>query len=383
MLQRSLWLLLLAGAILAASEVAHLTTVPVGGFDVPAIWPPVGIILGFLVLARGAYLPLVLTGAGAIAAGLMWHDWPPVAAVGVGLIHGAEAACAAWLLRTRLGGPMSLGTTSHVALFMGVAAGASFVGGLAVGLWLDLVLPGLPFASATLAWGVGDVVGLVLTTPFVLGLAELGESGEGRFRPMRLLEFGGLLVVGVLVAWGVFGERLPASISTPAILLPVFLWSCFRFGAGGVSGVMLLVAAIAVWYSSHGQGPYALPDALPLAWIHRTQGTSTMAALSFISLGSVVEERRRAMEERAALVVKLQTALAELRVLQGLIPICAWCHRIRDDAGYWQRIEAYVEANTAATFSHSICPGCTASQERVLEEAVAEAVSVVQEGSAG
>jgi hypothetical protein len=41
-----------------------------------------------------------------------------------------------------------------------------------------------------------------------------------------------------------------------------------------------------------------------------------------------------------------------------MIPICAWCHKIRNDAGFWQGIESYLQAHTDATFSHGICPDC-------------------------
>lgn len=52
--------------------------------------------------------------------------------------------------------------------------------------------------------------------------------------------------------------------------------------------------------------------------------------------------------------------LEEVQVLQGLLPICASCKKIRDDAGYWNQIESYVQAHSAATFTHGICPDCVA-----------------------
>jgi CheY-like chemotaxis protein len=55
---------------------------------------------------------------------------------------------------------------------------------------------------------------------------------------------------------------------------------------------------------------------------------------------------------------KLQTALDEVKTLSGLLPICAWCKKIRDDAGYWQQIENYIKAHSDAQFTHSICPDC-------------------------
>jgi hypothetical protein len=54
----------------------------------------------------------------------------------------------------------------------------------------------------------------------------------------------------------------------------------------------------------------------------------------------------------------LENALAEVKTLSGLLPICASCQKIRNDKGYWDRIETYIQAHTEATFSHSLCPDC-------------------------
>lgn len=48
----------------------------------------------------------------------------------------------------------------------------------------------------------------------------------------------------------------------------------------------------------------------------------------------------------------------EMRMLRGLLPICAWCRKIRDDGGYWKQIEDYISARSQAKFSHGICPDC-------------------------
>ena len=55
-------------------------------------------------------------------------------------------------------------------------------------------------------------------------------------------------------------------------------------------------------------------------------------------------------------------ALEHVKTLHGLLPICAWCKRIRDDQGYWQQVEAYVHQHTGADFTHGICPECMEKQ---------------------
>ncbi|MGI2335283.1 MAG: response regulator [Dehalogenimonas sp.] len=63
--------------------------------------------------------------------------------------------------------------------------------------------------------------------------------------------------------------------------------------------------------------------------------------------------------ERRELTRKLQEALDNVKVLTGLIPICANCKHIRDDKGYWQSVENYMTQHAGADFTHSICPKCT------------------------
>ena len=55
---------------------------------------------------------------------------------------------------------------------------------------------------------------------------------------------------------------------------------------------------------------------------------------------------------------ELQASLDEVKVLSGLLPICAACKKIRDDTGYWNQIETYIRDHSEADFSHSLCPGC-------------------------
>jgi len=71
-----------------------------------------------------------------------------------------------------------------------------------------------------------------------------------------------------------------------------------------------------------------------------------------------ISARKRAEAERERLIGELQSALNEMKILRGLLPICCICKSIRDDKGYWSQIEAYISKHTAAQFSHSICPDC-------------------------
>jgi len=82
--------------------------------------------------------------------------------------------------------------------------------------------------------------------------------------------------------------------------------------------------------------------------INRSKRSEYIALMDF--------ERINAEKEK--LIKKLRSALAEVRTLQGFLPICARCHKIRDDKGYWERIEVYIQDRTQAKFSHGVCPDC-------------------------
>lgn len=71
-----------------------------------------------------------------------------------------------------------------------------------------------------------------------------------------------------------------------------------------------------------------------------------------------VSKEMEAEEEREKLVTELQNAMAKVKTLSGMLPICAWCKNIRDDKGYWSQIETYIRDHSEADFSHSICPDC-------------------------
>ena len=62
--------------------------------------------------------------------------------------------------------------------------------------------------------------------------------------------------------------------------------------------------------------------------------------------------------ERQRLMTELKTALDHIKQLQGMLPICSECKKIRDDKGYWNRIESYISRHSEVEFSHGICPDC-------------------------
>ncbi|MDK9706469.1 MAG: transporter substrate-binding domain-containing protein [Desulforhopalus sp.] len=105
---------------------------------------------------------------------------------------------------------------------------------------------------------------------------------------------------------------------------------------------------------------------IPVARIFRwaiVAGTAVAAVLALFffwnkSLQREISARQKVELERNDLITSLKQALSEVKTLQGFLPICSSCKRIRNDTGYWQQIEHYIEDHTDSKFSHSICPDC-------------------------
>jgi DNA-binding response OmpR family regulator len=74
-----------------------------------------------------------------------------------------------------------------------------------------------------------------------------------------------------------------------------------------------------------------------------------------VQVGALVMELQSNL---AARVSELEAALSQVKQLQGLLPICSYCKKIRDEHNYWQRVDSYITEHADVQFSHGICPGC-------------------------
>jgi PAS domain S-box-containing protein len=71
-----------------------------------------------------------------------------------------------------------------------------------------------------------------------------------------------------------------------------------------------------------------------------------------------ITERKKTEKEKEALISELQKALDEITTLKGILPFCSFCKKIRNDKGYWERVDIYIRDHSEADISHSICPEC-------------------------
>lgn len=90
-------------------------------------------------------------------------------------------------------------------------------------------------------------------------------------------------------------------------------------------------------------------------------------ALATVSAGEDITDEKVYDENREKLIMQLQKALENIKTLKGLIPICSWCKKIRNDEGYWLHLEKYLKEHTEAEFTHGMCPECYEKMKKELD----------------
>ncbi len=95
-------------------------------------------------------------------------------------------------------------------------------------------------------------------------------------------------------------------------------------------------------------------------------------SLYFVVAGLVFSLRRWRESQRLSVGLRketerLQAALNEVKLLRGIVPICAWCKKIRDDQGFWQQVDQYVSEHSEVEFTHGMCPECAARKMAELD----------------
>lgn len=278
------------------------------------------------------------------------------------VITGIDALVAAALVRWMIRTPFGLDRVSHTAILLLSSLAAAAIGGLIFAF--TLLPPTISAGAGWLGWLLAETVGILVTTPLVV-TALSPNRPLVHVSASKVIEVIAVTAATLGLTVAIFGGWAPPVFRVPAYILPFLLWPAIRFGAGAASVTVFLVCPLVLWYAVQGSAPLAQlgPDEVLL----RAHGGILAAASSVLLLASIVSERKRIARERDTLVDELKRALAEIRTLRGFVPICAWCHKVRDDAGFWQEIEHYLVERTDATISHGICPTCVEQQTREIE----------------
>jgi PAS domain S-box-containing protein len=281
--------------------------------NVSPVWPPSGIALAATLLwgyrvwpgvAMASFLVNLLSPVPALAA--------PIIALG----STSSALVGAYLLQrftglqpslTRLRDALGLVT---LPAFVSTTLAASM--GI-TGLLVAHVKPWSGFGSAWLVWWLGDAMGVLIVAPLVLTGGELVKTLRG----YRWLELGLLSTGLVVVCLAIFGDQVGPAIRDDVLAFVVFpfvIWAAIRFGVAGSSAASFLTAALAVWGTTEGYGPFVKHDSLHNAAL--LQLFIAVTSITGLILAAVVTERKyigEAFETKESMLAALKWDQYSLR----------------------------------------------------------------------
>ena len=214
---------------------------------------------------------------------------------------------------------------------------------------------------------IHDLISALMALAIVLGVLPYYWVRRGH------LDAGAAIWLAYAFFVATLGLAMLGTIRVPSLGFYLILVICAGFVFGGRAMLAMVVfssIAVAGLIVAQSRGWLPVPDysVTVTQWITATAffacvGGLTLSATRQIreALGRAereVAERRRTETELREANRKLEEALHSVRTLKGLLPVCAWCHKVREDEGYWSALENYISAHTDTTFTHSICPDC-------------------------
>jgi len=317
--------------------------------SVTAVWPPTGIALAAILLRGNRIWPGVLLGAFLVniaTAGSIFNT------IGLATGNTLEALAGAYLVKRYANGVNAFDHPKDFLNFVIVAAMVSTTISATFGV-TSLCLTGIDqwsdYGRTWLTWWLGDATSDLIVAPLLL-LCSVRRPW--RWTIPRAFEGMVLMLILILVGQGVFSNLLPfggGHYPLEFASLPIILWAAFRFDQREISVGMFILSGFAVLGTLRNYGPFirdSQQESMMLA-----QFFSGFMAIMALTTGAVVAERSKLTKD-------LQEMLARVKALSGLLPICSWCKKIRNDGGYWQEVEAYIHDHSDAAFTHGVCPDC-------------------------
>ncbi len=165
-----------------------------------------------------------------------------------------------------------------------------------------------------------------------------------------------LACLGIIAAICVVECKTPDQLSIATLYFFPVAWATW---VGGVRwGAVAAISASAAW----GIANYATSPVYDHVGYRAWTIANDLIVYGF--LVGLVDRAHRSLDAQREATEALQQALVEVRTLECLLPVCAWCKRVRDDKGYWGQIEDYLTKNRGTLLSHGICPECAEASRR-------------------
>lgn len=367
--------LLLPILYFAAAKISQLTVMPEG---IAMVWLPNGVLLTAFIRfqGRGMLYFSVLALVSEVLADL--STFTLIEAFIFGLTNIVESASAYALLKTWRSDPRFQTSKDWVKFVLAGPVIAAFVatcfGALVYARFGNIETSYFEYLRI---WWFGDALGLLILTPALLSMGPYGSLDAKR--PVTYRRTDGLalllmLTVLTLLMLSQGGKLLGVHIG-PILFLPFVLFAAARLSLRWTALMVLAVAFTTIGLMIGGLAPFgSLPAAEAVI-----QAQEFILVMSFMAIGlaTLLSQLRARQEEIAALntglerrvkerTSELEHALAQVTQLQGLLPICSSCKKIRDEQNHWHQLEKYITERTEARFSHGYCPECFAKEMQKL-----------------
>ena len=356
------------GSLVAA--IAYFVTARLGlalavppAFKASPVWPASGVALAAVLFWGRAALPGIWIGAflGNVVDfyfGETTFSFAAHVAIATAIASGStlQAFVAASLMDRWIGKHNPLSKGSHVLAFFSIVCAACLIAA-SVGVGSLAIAGFMPTASVGinwLTWWLGDAVGIVLITPLlIVWLSRRSRTLKGWGIELLLMA---VLAAVAYIAFADGAQNAALSASIAYLTVPLIVVSTFWFGQHGATSSLFLFSGVAIWGTAYGNGPFIYESTA--ASLLSLQAFAGILALTALSLAGVLEERKTEADLKAAAITKMQNLLTEISTLRSMIPVCAWCRKVRNDTGAWEQLEQYVQRSYAASFTHGICPDC-------------------------
>ena len=287
------WAVLFGLAYLALAEIGHWLSEPAYGAGFTTAWPPSGLYVAALFLARRRSGWFILSAFVAYllhACGMHHRDVPT--SVAFFLADTGEAGIGAWGLYAICGRRVRLNRLRDVLALVGVAAVLAPAIGASLGTPAGLIGSRASYARIWCAWWVVDALGVLLVAPVILSWPQLLWPALRRCRPARVLEFA-VLLAGLSVFTAITLKTHPGRLlAVPYPVLPFLVWAALRFGPLETSVAFVVMSVSSFWYATQGPGAAVsrLDDLLQVELF------LFLIDISFLILAGVTAERRTSVQ---------------------------------------------------------------------------------------
>jgi signal transduction histidine kinase len=320
------------------------------------VWPPSGIALTALLLLGIRYWPGIALG---VVGGSLLTGAPLPMALGLGLANTLEALAGAYLLTNIIGLRPQL---DHIRDVVGLAVAAAGSAALSATIGVSTLrvvfgTSAAPFATLWTTWWVGNLLGMLVVTAFLLVWAtQRRHVTERRY----LVEGGAFLVLLILVSGFIFQDWSGSNIAHQALIYLIFpfaIWAALRLEQLGAVTAVLVVSGIAIWGTVHGSGPFSgLPLNDSLVLLQTFTGVVSLTSLTLAASASERRQAEQALHHRVRELAALNDASKEfLGNLDSGALYASICRLVVTRLGWaaaWLDLEG-AEANAAEAAVHA------------------------------